>query len=61
MKRFTTAAEAALTVTLMGLVLGSCAGSDPVADARSGSDEARIQDCMKQASRSVCEMKIIGP
>lgn len=62
MKQFTTVVALALVA---GLNLSACAGTDPATNPplqpQPGSDEARVQDCMKTASRSVCEMKILGP
>jgi len=59
-----------VAITLVaGLAVSACAGADlarnpptnPPPAPQPGSDEARIQECMETASRSVCEMKIVGP
>jgi hypothetical protein len=44
----------------MALVVAAAA-SDGFAQADPGSEEARMQECMKYASQSVCERRIKGP
>ena len=57
MKRFATVAA----VALMGFAASSAAGADQRTRAEPGSVEARMRDCMKYASKSVCEKRIKGP
>lgn len=48
-------------VALTGFAVPSGAAADQVAQAQAGSIEARMQNCMKHASKSVCEQRIKGP